>query len=213
MTDARQVTLTTTAPPVLTVTGWRGTFAPTVAGGDGGWNEIARPRRKALTEWDGVGVRKLTLPLLLDGYRAGRSIEPACAALERMAQPDTAGGEPPTIRIAGSVPHADLDWVIATDGITWETDNIIWAPAGRLRQGVTLALLEHVPADLVQTAAQAARKKAPKPARTYIVQAGDTLSAIAARLLHDHKKWTAIAALNGIRDPKAIRVGMRLKLP
>jgi hypothetical protein len=52
---------------------------------------------------------------------------------------------------------------------------------------------------------------APKPTfRTYVVQSGDTLSAIAARF---HTTVTAIAALNHISDPSRLRVGQVLKIP
>ena len=49
----------------------------------------------------------------------------------------------------------------------------------------------------------------PRP-RTYKVQPGDTLSAIAARFGTTVKE---LAALNGITNPSLIRVGQVLKLP
>jgi hypothetical protein len=66
---------------------------------------------------------------------------------------------------------------------------------------------------------------APKPASTavpgaagaaprrYTVKPGDTLWAIAQRTYGDGTKWTVIAAANGIRDPRALRVGQVLVLP
>ncbi len=48
---------------------------------------------------------------------------------------------------------------------------------------------------------------------TYTVRAGDTLADIAARHLGNVALWQKIAALNGIRDPRALVEGQVLKLP
>lgn len=48
---------------------------------------------------------------------------------------------------------------------------------------------------------------------TYTVKRGDTLSAIAGRLLGDPDRWREIASSNGIRDPRKLKVGTRLKIP
>lgn len=48
---------------------------------------------------------------------------------------------------------------------------------------------------------------------SYTVKSGDTLSAIAARELGDPNRWQEIADLNGIQDPRALRVGQVLQLP
>ena len=54
--------------------------------------------------------------------------------------------------------------------------------------------------------AQAAQERAgtttENSQRTYTVKKGDTLSAIAARLLGSASKWQSIATLNGVRDPR-----------
>jgi nucleoid-associated protein YgaU len=47
---------------------------------------------------------------------------------------------------------------------------------------------------------------------TYTVKDGDTLTSIAARELGDVTKWVKIAALNGIRDPRALTVGQVIQL-
>lgn len=48
---------------------------------------------------------------------------------------------------------------------------------------------------------------------SYTVKAGDTLSLIAAQQLGDANRWQEIADLNGIQDPRALRVGQVLQLP
>jgi len=49
--------------------------------------------------------------------------------------------------------------------------------------------------------------------RTHTVQPGDTLAAIARRLLGDPGRFREIARLNGIANPDVIRVGQVLKIP
>ncbi len=62
------------------------------------------------------------------------------------------------------------------------------------------------------TPAPAPAAAAPKPT-TYKVAAGDTLSAVAQRLLGDSKRYAEIAKLNNISDPNKISVGQVLNLP
>jgi nucleoid-associated protein YgaU len=49
--------------------------------------------------------------------------------------------------------------------------------------------------------------------RTYTVKRGDTLSGIAGKVLGNAGRWHDIANLNGIRDPRTLRVGQVLRLP
>jgi lysozyme len=45
------------------------------------------------------------------------------------------------------------------------------------------------------------------------VSAGDTLSGLAAKHLGDGGRWKELARLNGIKDPRGIRPGQKLRLP
>lgn len=208
--DVQYVTLTAPAAG-LKVRGLRGTVAPSPTGGFGGWTQVARPRRKALTQWDGVPPLEVAFSLILDGVAGDRSVEADCLALEQMAQPAAARTPPPVVRANGGIPHAELDWVISD--LQWDPAPIYATSKKRIRQEVTVHLLEHVAADTVAAPAAAAAAKAGGGTKLYVVKAGDTLSSIAAKLLGDHKKWTQIAAINGIRDPKAIRPGQKLRIP
>ncbi len=49
--------------------------------------------------------------------------------------------------------------------------------------------------------------------QSYQVRAGDTLGAIAARLLGDLQRWREIAEANGITNPRALKVGQTLRIP
>ena len=42
---------------------------------------------------------------------------------------------------------------------------------------------------------------------------GDTLSSIAAKFYRDASKWRKIADANGIRDPKNLKIGQKLRIP
>jgi LysM repeat protein len=67
-----------------------------------------------------------------------------------------------------------------------------------------------VPSDVKPSPSPRATPAAPSNAKTYKVKTGDTLSEIAAA---HGTTWQVIARLNGISDPKKIRVGQVLKLP
>lgn len=49
--------------------------------------------------------------------------------------------------------------------------------------------------------------------KTYVVASGDTLGKISSKLLGSSTSWKKIAELNGITNPKHLKVGMTLKLP
>lgn len=226
--DPRYITLVAAAP-TLKVTALRGQTAPVPTGGFGGWTQVARPRRKALTQWDGVAAFEQAFSIIFDGVTGDTSVEADCRALERMAQPATVGAEPPIVRALGAVPHPELNYVISA--LDWDPAPFYSPSMYRTRQEVVVHLLEYVADDRLAEApaAERARRAAAakaaaaaasatgaatkKGARTYTVKKGDTLSAIAAHQLGSYKRWPEIAKLNNIRDPKKIKPGQVLKLP
>jgi hypothetical protein len=214
---------------------------PDVTAGYGGWAEVARPRRRPLSVWTGSPGLRMTLPILLDGFHDGRSIERQIAQLERLGLPTAADGAPPRIRLVargGAVPHTDRVWVV--DSLTFGDGAIMNAAGDRTRQPATLSLLEWI-ADVrvneksttTQTRRQAARAKSkagaarkrvvaghgkPKAGHSRAASsssfgAGEDLLTIAARELGDADRWIEIAQLNGLRDPRAIAPGQALRLP
>lgn len=52
-----------------------------------------------------------------------------------------------------------------------------------------------------------------KANQTYTVQRGDTLWSIAKRVYGDGKLWEKIAQINGLSNPKQLKVGQKLILP
>lgn len=218
MSDKRQVTINSTKPN-LSVTAWMGADPPNVTAGYGGWEVVARPRKQGLTSWKGHAPYEMDLPILLDGYADGDSVEAKCSAIERMGRPPAVGQEPPRITIDGFVPHSDLTWVVQR--ITW--GDVIRATNGqRTRQLLTLSLLRYIAEDRVQLqgSASKARSNATKTvtgksgtSTRYTVKAGDTLQRIAQKKLGDSKRYTEIMKLNNIRDPKSIKVNQVLRIP
>ncbi|HET9077884.1 MAG TPA: LysM peptidoglycan-binding domain-containing protein [Acidimicrobiales bacterium] len=53
----------------------------------------------------------------------------------------------------------------------------------------------------------------PRPHRVHRVQPGETLDRIAAMHMGDATRWRAIAEVNGIEDPMALRPGRTLAIP
>lgn len=217
------VTITSQAPN-LTVTCLLGAEGAKVTGGYGGWVDVPRPRRLALTQWDGRSPFEMAVQLVLDAHADDGSVEAQCSALERMALPPRSLAEPPVVRIKGPVPHDDLTWVV--NGIDWGA--AMRNDAGnRSRQEVTLTLKRYVAEDrlTLRPAAEKAREKGSgggggtntktkTPAqRTYVVKSGDTLSEIAARMYGNASQWKKIADANNIRDPRNLRVGQTLRIP
>jgi len=229
---AQYITLISTDPPVA-VRALRGDTPPVPVGGFGGWSLVARPRRKSLTQWQGIDPFQLQLSLVLDGVRGDRSVEADCLTLEQMAQPVGPRLAPPVVTVVGVVPHPELDYVIgdgnAGGGLSWDAAPIYSRSGYRIQQKVTVTLLEYVAADRVAatpaaararqasaassaSAAAAAGGKAPA-ARAYTVRSGDTLTSIAARLLGSASRWTELATLNGVADPYTLVIGGQVKLP
>jgi LysM repeat protein len=125
------------------------------------------------------------------------------------------------VKVVGSVPHADLTWVIQT--IRW--GDVIRSETGqRIRQYLSLGLLRYIADDrvAVTNAADRARQNATKASTDkkssgistpYTVKQGDTLYTIAQKKLNNYTRASEIARLNGIRDFKSIKVGQKLRMP
>jgi hypothetical protein len=142
----------------------------------------------------------------------------------------------------GVIPPAyeALPWVV--DAIEWG-DALMNLHGNRTRQEVTLTLLEYVSDVLVRlspakkrrasknrktgkttrkgakrkrVASSAGRRKATGSggrAGTAVVFDGEDLLSVAARELGDATRWHELAALNGIRDPRAITRAQVIRLP
>ncbi len=87
-----------------------------------------------------------------------------------------------------------------------------FAPDGKpLRATAGLTLVQYEPEE--DWPKQNPTSGTPKPARSHLVQPGETLDRIAARYYDDPTKWRQLAELNGIRDPFDVSAGMLVDVP
>lgn len=135
-----------------------------LAGGGGGWEVVPRPRRKAATEWVGADAFTLSAPLLLDGVDllgddVDTSVEVECDRLASWLLPTEATKRPPLLLVDGPlpVPAGNPRWVL--QGIEWGAAERSRERA-RVRQEVTITLLEHTAAEILRGPAAAARARA-----------------------------------------------------
>lgn len=195
--------------------------------GDAGWQLVARPRRKAITEWQGLEPVRLRCSIVFDGFDRGIHVERECEQLRRwMRVPASSLNEPTILRVEGAAvpaPARGLRWVIESI----EPGAEIRARPGsgqagmRVRAHQVVTLLEHVTPDVLApqaaqpSPAEQAAETAPEATagRTVEVHSGDTLYEIAQRELGNGNRWQEIADLNGIRDPRRLAVGQVLRLP
>jgi hypothetical protein len=186
---------------------------PKMTGGFGGWEIVDRPRKTALTQWDGRDPFRMDIPILFDGLTEERGQELSISILSRMAlPPDGSSGNPPLIRVTGAVPRTDVTWVI--EAIQWG-DNVIWShirgSSVRLRQDAVVKLLQYVKEDrIVNRGGRSSQGNRP---RTYAVHEGDTLRIISAKVYGDYTRWNNIAIANDITDPDTISPGQLLRIP
>lgn len=205
------------------------TKAPVVTAGYGGWSKVARPRRKALTEWVGRDPVSITIEFMMDSPDdAGLPTETAARTLESIAGLDSNDPEPPLCLLLSNppalMPHgyhraAHVRWFVET--LTWDADQTHYNKEGnRIRTAGTVVVTQYVEDTKLSGLAAGGKGKSTKGKKgsrrkTYRVKKGDTLSGIAARkdTYNDPKRWVDIKKANGIRDSKNLKVGKVLKLP
>lgn len=207
--------------PRIDITVPMGDGPATPSGGFAGWSEIARPDDVAMTDWTGSSPLRQSLPLLLDRYRDGRSVERRVRTLMKLGR-DAYGDEavPPVFRVFGPVHFSGKHWVC--EDIAFDTANVIRSRSGFLmRQPLTLSLMEYVPPGVVKIRKRRKRDndRVNDPIRftvgNYITREGDTLQKIAARELGKASRWREIAKLNpGTNDPnRELEPGRALRMP
>jgi hypothetical protein len=189
-----------------------GDGVPQVSDGYGGWEEVGRPHRKGFPDWQGGPLLRMSVPLVFDGLATDSSVQPQFNALERMASLRGERQRPPTVAVSGPVPHTGRVWVI--EDIDWRAS--ARNPAGTLVfQEFTLLLLQWQDQDLIKTRPVKQRNRG--VARTFAIvltrgNRAETLMELCARALDDASKWREVAKLNRISNPRALRVGQKVRL-
>lgn len=204
-----------------------------VTAGYGGWSRVARPRKKALTEWVGRDSISMTIDFLIEAYQEndGLWVIGQERSLERLGGLDIGDPEPPLCRItsrpAALIPHnwhhaSQVKWFV--DAITWDQDSIeVNSSGNHTRIGGQFVITQFVADERLASLTSIQRRKKGRGAtskgahrKTYVIKQGDTLSKIAARadVYGDASKWKLIAQANNIRDPKKLGpIGKTLKIP
>jgi hypothetical protein len=187
-----------------------GTDAPQVTDGYAEYEIIERPKRKSAINWKGQKPIVETVNLLFDGFREDQSVEPSCAALERLASPANTSKmlQPSKVKLTGPVPHAELSWVITQ--IEWL--DVIYSEGGvRLRQFFTITLTEYVQLNAIINNDVKANKT---QYRTVILKPGWDLRELAAVMMGNSALWRRMTDTKGnkFRDP-LVKAGTRIKVP
>lgn len=187
----------------------RGTAAPKITGGEGGWTTIDRPRRVGLTQWDGHTPYTMDVPILFDGHHTGSSVERDIRVFNLMAM----GRDftpPPTVTIDGALPVAGAVWVI--EGIDWG-DIVYWeiSPRGRYfrtRQDAVAHMLQY---EAVKTLKIVVPKQLPN---SYTPNRQMTLKEVSKAVYGNGTHWQEIQKANpSIRDMNKVPKGKRLRIP
>lgn len=210
------VTISSTSP-ALAVTALLDESTPTPSGGVGGWEQVTRPKRTALTEWGGHDVYAQSIGLMLDGFADDTSVEIAVANLRRLARALPGEKHPAIVKVAGPLFGTDLEWVI--NGLSFGALERSWSSGAIIRQRVVVDLLQYVMPPLKVTKAVAVGGAKPTvKTRAVTVKKTDTLGSIAARELKNAKRYKEIIACNpgrglaGNQIPKAL-IGKTLRVP
>jgi LysM repeat protein len=199
---------------------------PKTAGGGPKIDRVVRPKRKELTEPNGRAALQIITTFFLDSFsdREGADIERNIRQLEKMWGQDAGDPEPEPVIIIGDPPGCIPNDYHDAKHLRWwiediqEDDGTLRNPEGnriRVSGVVTLTevvedeLLGKLPAAKRHTKPKHARGKATKKKKTHRVVAGETLSKIAT---DNNMDWHDLAKLNGIRDPRTIKVNQVLRL-
>ena len=160
--------------------------------------------------WGGRGLREVRLTTFLPAagspFYTGQEPETALAMLKSWQD----SGDPVRLIISGS----DINDAFLIEDVS-ET-----LAEGDRDVGLTLTLREYKFKSALAALAGGGASSAAAPKRTdervtprtYTVRQGDTLWDIACRFYGDGTRWRAIAAKNGVTDPRNLQVGKVLTL-
>lgn len=197
---------------------WKTDKPITPSAGYGGHPLAARPKRAALTVFEGRQPFALEAQLYL--YNNGESVQQERTLLEALAISPFKGyksrPEPPRCSITG---QPNLLPAMPGVGKSWWIEDLKWEDEYRYEDWtlywnvVTVTLLEALNDEVLEEEEVASGKTS--SIRGYYVKPGDTLHSIAAKMLGSAKKWQEIGKLNKIRSDGQLakKVGEEIKIP
>lgn len=188
-----------------------------VASGYGGWEEVTRAKRKGFPNWQAQALVRVTVPLILDGWASGAPQDQAIRGLENMAS-KRGNQRPPTVKVDGPIPHADLVWVVESLDFGASLKN----EAGQvLRQEATLGLMEWEDVDLLAKRKRGRDGPGGTGRRfTRVRMRGqgskrrpEHLVEVVVRVLGDSSRWAEVRKLNKIKHPRKLKFKQKIRLP
>lgn len=170
------------------------------------WVEIPRPGDNSLLRRAGRNrLRAQVTTMLIDGY-GGLTVHEQLLVLDRIAASTATCG----VSYAEMAQHR---WQLIEARLSTIDRASI---TNRTKHAdVTLTFLVVVDEQLTVAKSRKATPASDKgkvKRHTVVVRKGDTLAKIAAREYGNANRWPEIAKLNGIRNPRSIRVGQKLKV-
>src|SRR5688500_10152359 len=188
-----KITIIPQAFPKGTLTLPLGKKKPIFTGGIAQWNEVRRPRRRSMTEFETETPLKYSFDVVLDAFPDG-DVEPFIARIMGWAARMDLPYQPTLLTVRGPIVYPQITYFLSKcDQLD---ESMEFNSAGRIcRQFLDLEITEYVAPDLViQTpppaqAAQARANVTAPPERRHTVAKGDTLWAIATRLLGKGQRW------------------------
>jgi nucleoid-associated protein YgaU len=179
-------------------------FAPrkvTYSGYEGVWNEVARPGRKPILTRAGLNMRKMSMELFVGSSDPYRSVDIELKKLTALA-------EDPDLITVEYDPRCWGNWRISSLSIDSEQRHPDTSEITRAM--VSIEFTEADDKGIDRSASVIAPADRPL---TYTVRSGETLLMIANQMYGDPDKWIKIADVNGIKDPKMLVDGSRIRLP
>jgi LysM repeat protein len=178
------------------------------------WAVLPRSGRKPLVRRNGAGLRTLQFSFLIASSAYDGTVEGTINNLR------TVVGN--ADKVLFSLGYLERGW--------WRVTDLQVSPLARqegtnqvTRANVSIQLIEayDVRPKIGRTATRPKPKppaktkpKATSPSYRYVtVRRGDTLWDFAVKYLGTGLRWKEIAKLNGVRDPKKLQIGKRLRIP
>jgi len=150
-------------------------------------------------------AQKLTTELLVDTTDTLEDVRDRTDALQGLMKIDGEIHAPPIVRLVwdGDV----FLGVVESLNITF----VLFSPDGiPLRAKLNLVLIEY---RTVEEQVAETPRHSPDVDKSHVVRRGDSLATIANLAYNDPTQWRAIAANNGIQDPRRLTPGITLQIP
>lgn len=150
-------------------------------------------------------AQKLTTELLVDTTDTLEDVRDRTDALQDLMKINGEIHAPPIVRLVwdgdlflGVVESLNISFVLfSPDGIP-------------LRAKLNLVLIEY---RTVEDQVAETPRQSPDVDKSHVVRRGDSLASIANLAYNDPTQWRAIAAHNGIQDPRRLAPGITLQIP